>query len=304
MERKEFIKKVGKIGLLASGAVLFNKTESYFAASKNQHIENRTNLNMSKFEIIEIIGDYRSGFVNNSSFGTDTKIHFIEKNHQRNDKLSLMFSPGVWEPAERAIPLFEGLDCHSVSLSYRGRGKSDTPSTGYDLHHHVMDFSTVADALISNPFVIVAFSRGVGYACGYVSARPEKVKGLIIVDHPPIHVKPQPGYADYWKNLVYLGHPLTKYMRPEALDGLQREANEVVFWNQLSKLTIPVTVLRGVSKKCKIASELTDEDMSKYRKHIKNYNEINFEYSGHMIVDEELGKYREVVKDFVSALDK
>lgn len=255
-------------------------------------------------EIKDIFGDYRSGFIDNSSFNTNVKIHFIEKNYTPKSNLSLILSPGLWEPAERAFPLFDGLDCHCVSLSYRGRGQSETPLSGYDLEHHVSDLQTVIDALEIESFVMVAFSRGTGYACGFIEKYPEKVKGMIIVDHPPVHVKPYKGYADYWKNLVYLGYPVTKFMRPDALDSLEREAREVKFWGVLNQLNIPITVLHGISKKSKIPSDLSEEDILNYRKFIKNYCEINFEYSGHMIVDEELGKYRSVVNDFYKTICK
>jgi pimeloyl-ACP methyl ester carboxylesterase len=257
---------------------------------------------MNNFEIKETAGNYRNGFVVNKTYSENVKIHFVEKNFEKNNGLSLVFSPGVWEPAERAIPLFEGLDCHCVSVSYRGRGKSDTPAAGYDLEHHVSDFKAVVDALNIDTFVLAAFSRGVGYACGYLDKYPEKVKGLIIVDHAPIHVKPWPGYAEYWKNLIYMGKLLINYMRPEALDGLQREARQVEFWDLLSRLTIPVVVLRGTSKKSNIPSELTEEDIIRYRQYVNNYCEIDFDYSGHMIVDEELGKYRSVVNEFIGSI--
>lgn len=257
---------------------------------------------MGTVKIKETMGDYRNGFVENNYFNTTVKIHFVEKHFKKNNDLSVVVSPGLWEPAERALPLFDGLDYHCVSLSYRGRGQSDTPECGYDLEHHISDLKTVIDELNIDKFVLIAFSRGVGYACGYVDKYPENVKGMIIVDHPPVHVKPYKGYAEYWKNLVYLGKPLIEYMRPEALDGLEREAREAAFWDTLSRLDIPIAVLRGTSTKSKIPSDLTEEDMIKFRHCIRNYREIDFEFSGHMIVDEELGKYRLHVNEFVESL--
>ncbi len=79
-------------------------------------------------------------------------------------------------------------------------------------------------------------------------------------------------------------------------------AEEIYFWDVLSKLNIPVTVLRGTNKKSKIQSDLSDEDMEQYRSCIKKFSEVNFEYSDHMIVDEELGKYRAVVKEFMEGI--
>lgn len=245
-------------------------------------------------------GEYNHCFVDNFSFDPGVKIHYIEKKAKACNPNTVILSPGLWEPAERAIPLFEGLDSHSVSLSYRGRGQSGTPKTGYNLEHHVSDLKSVVDAVNPDSFFLLAFSRGVGYACGYLEKYPEKVKGFIIVDHPPIHVKPWSGYAEYWKNLVYLGNFLTDFIRPEVLDSLEREADEVVFWNMLSKLNIPILLLRGTCEKSKIASDLSGEDILKYKRYVKNLKIVEFKYSGHMIVDEELGKYRMIVNDFIN----
>ncbi|MCP4216280.1 MAG: alpha/beta hydrolase, partial [bacterium] len=194
------------------------------------------------------------------------------------------------------------LDCHCVSVSYRGRGQSDTPAKGYDLEHHLSDFQAVVEALDLKPFGLMAFSRGVGYACGYAKKYPEMVKGMLLVDHPPIHVQPGPGYAQFWKELVYLGFPITKHMRPEALDRLEAEAKEQVFWEELSRFDFPITNCVGTSKLSKIPSELTEEDLQKYRKYVKDYRQVNFEYSGHMVVDEELGKYRLAAQEFYEQL--
>ena len=79
-----------------------------------------------------------------------------------------------------AILLFDEIDCHCIYLSYIGRGFSHTPHSGYDLEHHISDFKTVVDLLEIKSYVLLAFSRGVGYACSYISNHPGKVKVPII----------------------------------------------------------------------------------------------------------------------------
>lgn len=193
---------------------------------------------MAVIEIKETFGKYRSGFVENNSINSKMpaekiRIHFIEKNFQKKDTMAVVMSPGLWEPAERAIPLFDALDYHCVSLSFRGRGQSSTPVTGYDLNDHVSDLSAVIDGLKLVSIVITAFSKGVQYACGYAAKYPKKIKGMILIDQAPVHIKPPPGYASYWKNLVYLGKSSIKYMRPEALDGIEKESTEISFWSKI-----------------------------------------------------------------------
>lgn len=275
----------------------------FITAGYNSDKLNNSNSNRQKnginMELQKETGAYKYYFALNKTESQEIKIHFLEKNIFQKDKLSIVYSPGLWEPAERALPLFDGLDYHCVALSYRGRGESETPISGYDLHHHISDFKTVIDALKLEDIVIVAFSRGVGYACGYIEKYPERVKGLIIVDHSPVHLKPSEGYADFWKNLVYLGRPITEFMRPVAIEGIEKEAQMVYFWEMLAKLKIPVKVLRGVSSESKIQSDMTEEDAKNYIKYVENLELVDFKYSGHMIPDEELGKYRREVDLFI-----
>jgi hypothetical protein len=62
------------------------------------------------------------------------------------------------------------------------------------------------------------------------------MRGLIIVDQPPVHQRLGPGDVDFWSNLVYLGIPMLNSMRRQALEGLERDAAEVNFCPQLSQL--------------------------------------------------------------------
>ena len=180
-------------------------------------------------ELSELKNSYKNYFVNVNSNKSVVKIHYIEKGDIVEGKTSLLYSLGLWESAERAISLFDGLDHHAISFSYRGRGLSDTPEKGYDLEDHLTDMEAVVDESKIDQFCLLAFSRGIGSALAYALKHPEKIKGLIIVDQGPVHVKPGEGYAEFWKNLVYLGKPITDFMRPEALDALEREARHVNF---------------------------------------------------------------------------
>lgn len=106
---------------------------------------------------------------------------------------------GIWEPAERAVPLFERLAWHHcVSFSYRGRGKSDTPATGYDLEDHLGDLEAVVRQIGIEKIVILAFSRGIACALRFALDHPDQMAGLIVVDIPPMQYKWHAGTAEFW----------------------------------------------------------------------------------------------------------
>lgn len=81
----------------------------------------------------------KSFFVNNGS----VKIHVLEKGAPSTKTPSLLIITGIWEPAERAIPVLSGIASHVVAFSFRGRGLSSTPETGYSLENHLSDIEAV-----------------------------------------------------------------------------------------------------------------------------------------------------------------
>jgi pimeloyl-ACP methyl ester carboxylesterase len=234
----------------------------------------------------------------------ETRIHYIEKGQPSLDQLSLVASLGIWESAERAIPLFDKLQRHCIALSYRGRGKSDTPSTGYDFEQHVGDLATVIESAQLDSLCLLAFSRGVPYAIGYTLEHLDKVVGLILVDQPPIQNKWPEGGADFWKNLIYREKPVTNFIRPAALDRIEQEARRVELWDSLHRIECPVLILRGLSDSHAISSDLSEQDALKYQRLLKNAREEGFEHSGHMIPDDEPDKYADTVRGFLAKLDR
>ena len=130
-----------------------------------------------------------------------------------------------------------------MSFSYRGRGLSDTPCSGYDLEEHLGDLEAVVHAAGVESAAILAFSRGIACALKFTLDHPAIVAGLVVVDIPPMQYRWAPGTTEFWKNLVYLGRPVTDFIRPAAIDALEREAREVLFWDDLPRINCPTLVL-------------------------------------------------------------
>ena len=83
----------------------------------------------------------RSFFVANGP----VHLHVLENGIPSPNIPSLLVIGGLWEPAERAIPLLSRLTGHVVALSFRGRGLSSTPSSGYGLDEHLSDIRAVVE---------------------------------------------------------------------------------------------------------------------------------------------------------------
>jgi pimeloyl-ACP methyl ester carboxylesterase len=237
----------------------------------------------------------KSYFVHNGS----VKIHVLENGVPSGKTPSLLVIGGFWEPAERAIPILSGLSSHVIVLSLRGRGLSSTPETGYDLDDHLSDIEAVVKHSKLQNYCVLGFSRGASYALGWSLKNQHNMRGLILVDQPPIHTKPGPGYAEFWSEIEYLGVPTLNFIRRATLEGLARDAVEVDFSSQLSLLQIPVTFFVGKNKESKVPSDITDEILERYALAIQTFEAVEFMESGHMIPDEEEEKYIEEIAKFL-----
>jgi hypothetical protein len=223
--------------------------------------------------------------------------------NQVNEKSTLIMSMGIWEPATRAFPLISQLrERHCIVLSYRGRGNSSTPKSGFDWKDHISDLACVVqNESINNP-VFLGFSKGVSYMLGYLSTTLEAAKGIIIIDYPAIHSKLEKGASKFWSNMIYNGERMDNYVDIHIFEGIENESTYKEFYNDFQKMNCPVWLFRGIDMESHILSNLTDEDILKYKSSVKELEIINFKYSGHMILDEELGKATHHIEQILDQL--
>ena len=227
------------------------------------------------------------------------KIHVLDNEAASSNGPSLLVAGGLWEPAERAMPILSGLSSRVVAFSFRGRGLSSTPESGYGLSDHLSDMDAVIRGTALKSYCVLGFSRGASYALGWALDHQQDMCGLILVDQPPVHMQPGPGYVDFWAGLKYLDVPVLNFMRREALEGLAREALHSDFSSRLRELCIPVALFVGKNKGAKIQSDISDEIMDLYKKEIPSCEVVEFLHSGHMIPDEEQQKYLLQIESFL-----
>lgn len=244
-------------------------------------------------------GNFIKKIVNNN----EIEIEYYVSN-QVNEKATLIISMGIWEPASRAFPLISRLTGrHCIVLSYRGRGGSSTPKSGFAWIHHMSDIACVLQNEPINKPVFLGFSKGVSYMLGYLSTNLEMAKGIIILDYPAIHSKLEKGAAGFWGNMIYNGYQLTNFIDFDALEGIERESTYKEFYKIFEEMNCPVWLFRGIDMKSEVQSNLTDEDVLKYKSSVKEIEIIDFSYSGHMILDEELGKATRHIKQILDRID-
>lgn len=229
-------------------------------------------------------------------------IHVIESGEFKKETPSILVVVGIWESAERAMPI-HNLDRHVISFSFRGRGLSSTPSSGYTLEDHLSDIEKVVHVCGLTNYIVVGFSRGAAYTLGWYLSNKENIAGVVLVDQAPIHRQVPKESLEFWCNMVYQNVPTKNHMRNSAFEGLSREAMEYDFTEKLNTIEVPVRIFYGTSEISEIPSNLSAETREIYAQRIKDVSFVEFEKSGHMIPDEETEKYLSEIETFVGSLE-
>lgn len=236
----------------------------------------------------------REGFADNN----EVRIHYIDSNPNDTSLTALVICPGLSEPAEDYLKLVSSLSPRRVVvLSFRGRGKSDSPHKGYSLEHHIGDINAVIKAVGLQKFCLMGYSRGVSYALGYGLENPNFLIGLILEEYPAEHKQMPKGWANEY--ISFLKRDPSNQIKLDAILGIEEESHQVSFWSQLSKIKCPVLIMRGSGQE----SQLSPQQVDMYLTHWKNAKIEVFNGSGHDIQTDNYDEFVQVIKDFMESLD-
>lgn len=183
--------------------------------------------------------------VENYADNNNVNIHYIDNCITNSNKDTLVICPGLSECCEDYIKILETInDRRIISISFRGRGKSDKPSNGYSLNNHIEDINAVVGELGLEKFSMMGYSRGVSYLLGYAILFPDKISSLIIGEYPAIHKKMHNGWAkesmDFYNK--YCSDISITY---EVLKEIELESNDVDFREDLKKIKCKSLIIRG-----------------------------------------------------------
>jgi len=237
----------------------------------------------------------RESFADNNG----VKIHYIDSESNDTFLTPLVICPGLSECAEDYLNLALSLyPRRVVVLSFRGRGKSESPKKGFSLEHHIGDIKAVVKMAGLQRFCLMGYSRGVSYALGFGLENPDLLKGMIVEDYPAEHKQMPKGWADEYLSFSGSTYPANK-MNPNAVLGIEEESNQLYYWNQLYKINCSVLIMHGSGSE----SLLTSEQVDMYLTHWKNAKVEVFKDAGHDIQTENYDRFVEVIKNFLEVLD-
>ncbi|WP_284240203.1 alpha/beta fold hydrolase [Paenibacillus glycanilyticus] len=226
-------------------------------------------------------------------------IHYFDSMAGADEKLApVVVCPGLSETAEEYVDLLQELaPRRCILLSFRGRGKSDTPKSGYNLAEHVADIEAVIESAGLTDFHLFGFSRGVSYALGFAHKHSTAVRSLIVGDYPPEHRSMPDGWAEDYIHNYLIPFNRTANIRQDAVWGIQRES---MFIPLNQTLPMPLFVGRGQLE----GSLIDDTHMNLYRQMSTAIQEKQYARSGHALESGDKKAFYRDVNQFIGDQDK
>ncbi|UHA72744.1 alpha/beta fold hydrolase [Paenibacillus sp. 481] len=248
-------------------------------------------------------------FLSCTTVNNGVTIHYLDSaNHATSEMTPLLICPGLSETAEQYVDFVQALlPRRCVVLSFRGRGRSDTPLQGYDLQPHIADLEAVVQAARLERFHLFSYSRGVSYALGYARLQgsyyvqsdqaDHPIQSLIIQDYPPEHRQMPQGWADDYIHNYLIPCNRISFIRPEAVHGIQHDSTQI----DLSfPIHFPVLVMRGLLAD----SFISNHDLEVYKQCYRHLTIAEFAQSGHDIRGAEQALHLKTVVDFLDYVAK
>ncbi|UJF28122.1 alpha/beta fold hydrolase [Planococcus sp. 107-1] len=223
------------------------------------------------------------------------KLHYMETAIFDDMMTPLVYVPGALNHAAQATELLGYFkDRRRISMSLRGRGKSEAPLSGYAFKDHVTDIEAVVGRSGVTEYCLLAYSMGVPYAIDFAAHNPH-IKGMILCDYPSKY----PAFPEEWKARVKAAGFISEenFHVPE---GIQRESAALSLEDQLAKIDVPVLVIRGE----KDGSLLKDSDVEFYQKHLKDVRFMTVKDAGHELWEPDKENFIRLIAGFLKWLDK
>ncbi|MGL5642372.1 MAG: alpha/beta fold hydrolase [Paraclostridium sp.] len=213
----------------------------------------------------------------------------------------VLICPGLSESANDYVDLMSNIkNRRCIALSFRGRGKSESPIKGYTLIDHVKDIESVILELGLKDICIMGVSRGVSYALEYAVSNSSLIKGLILGEYPAKHKKMAYGWAKesmgfYSENCESIS------ISYDVLKCIEEDSEQIDFTERLSCINCPSLILKGELE----GSLLDRADIVNYIENLSSdsIRIEKFKKAGHDIKSDDFKHLIKVINEFLLSID-
>jgi pimeloyl-ACP methyl ester carboxylesterase len=227
----------------------------------------------------------------------DARIHYLDSDGDDRGA-PIVFVPGMTDIADDYIEVMPLFGRRTVVVELRGHGKSGAPVSGYDLKALSGDVGAVVDAVTDGPIHMVTFSRGTSYAIAWVLEHPDRVLSLAIGDYIPEERVLPTGVRHRLLSGRWRGSPVHERLSIDAANMTFQAAKARFFWEELSRLQIPLLVIRSGN-----SILVGDDEWTRYKQLFPGAELVDFPDSPHDIFRPDRGRYPRLVREHVDRVD-
>lgn len=227
-------------------------------------------------------------------------VHYLDNDPPEPVGLPVVFSPGIVDAADDYLPMMEFMAPRRVVVvDVRGRGRSESPTTGYSLDELATDLEAVVDECGFDRFHLMTFSRGTPTALTLAFHRPDAVASLSVGDYLLQEVGLPPEFVDRQMSLTWRGKAMPDRVERHVIEGIQQTSRSRPLWDDVAALKIPVLFVRGTGEGAMGASE---QVVDRYREALPDVEVVSLEGVGHDLFRPDRLAYPGAVLDFVARL--
>jgi non-heme chloroperoxidase len=215
----------------------------------------------------------------------------------------VVFVPGMTDVAADYDSLAGVIDRRTIVIDLRGHGLSDAPADGYGMAEHVGDIDAVVNAAVGpdRPVHLMTFSRGTGYAFGWIDEHRERVLSLSIGDYPAREIAIPVTVADTLLQSTWRGTPVSERLDRGAAVGKFAASRDHPRWDLVAAIAaggVPVLVVRSTA-----AAPMTDDDWVRYHQLDVPIELVEFDDSPHDIFRPDRTRYPRLVAELIERAD-
>ena len=227
------------------------------------------------------------------------RVRYLDNAPAEPAGLPILFSPGFTDFADEYVETLEFLLPRRVLVvEVRGRGGSDSPTTGYTAAEHADDLRAVLDEEDIDRFHLMTFSRGTTWGLDLVLAAPERCASVSIGDY----WAREKGFAGDDAIVAqvlasrFRGKQMSARVAPHVVRELFGRSHDRDLFDPLAATGIPVLVATGTEPGC----ILTDETVQEWRNRVPGVEIVTISGASHDLFRPDRHAYPGAVTDFLA----
>jgi pimeloyl-ACP methyl ester carboxylesterase len=224
------------------------------------------------------------------------RIRYLDNSPSDPVGLPILLSPGFTDQADEYVEVLEYFSPRRVLVvEVRGRGGSESPSSGYTAGDHADDLRAVLDEEGVDRFHAMTFSRGTTWALDLVLADPGRAASVCIGDYWPREHALDATMAEQVMAGRFRGKPLADRVEPHVIPSLFAASVDRDLHDSLAATGLPVLVATGTEQGC----ILDDDSIAEYRDRIPGVEVVTIAGASHDLFRPDRLAYPRAVADFI-----